>query len=151
MSIVLPEPGQSKTELIDGPAGAIEILLQAPRAPAAAGGYAVICHPHPLMGGALSNKVTYTLANCAQKAGLYALRFNFRGVGRSAGAHGYLSVTQSIETHYELIRQILQSYGILMTRREVREGLERLLHTESTDAPDDVLLRDVPKRNLHVA
>ena len=70
---------------------------------------------------------------------------------RSAGAHGYLSVTQSIETHYELIRQILQSYGILMTRREVREGLERLLHTESTDAPDDVLLRDVPKRNLHVA
>jgi hypothetical protein len=58
---------------------------------------------------------------------------------RSAGAHGYLSVTQSIETHYELIRQILQSYGILMTRREVREGLERLLQTESTDAPDDVL------------
>ena len=45
----------------------------------------------------------------------------------------------------------LQSYGILMTRREVREGLERLLQTESTDAPDDVLLRDVPKRNLHVA
>jgi NTE family protein len=70
---------------------------------------------------------------------------------RSAGAHGYLSVTQSIETHYELIRQILQSYGILMTRREVREGLERLLQTETTDAPDDVLLRDVPKRNLHVA
>jgi hypothetical protein len=38
-----------------------------------------------------------------------------------------------------------------MTRREVREGLERLLQTETTDAPDDVLLRDVPKRNLHVA
>jgi predicted acylesterase/phospholipase RssA len=71
--------------------------------------------------------------------------------GRSAGAHGYLSVTQSIETHYELIRQILQSYGVLMTRKEVREGLERLLRTESSEAPDDVLLRDVPKRNLHVA
>jgi predicted acylesterase/phospholipase RssA len=70
---------------------------------------------------------------------------------RSAGAHGYLSVTQSIETHYELIRQILQSYGVLMTRKEVREGLERLLRTESAEAPDDVLLRDVPKRNLHVA
>ena len=71
--------------------------------------------------------------------------------GRSAGAHGYLSVTQSIETHYELIRQILQSYGILMTRREVREGLERLLRTEATEAPDDVLLREVPRRDLHVA
>jgi NTE family protein len=70
--------------------------------------------------------------------------------GRSAGAHGYLSVTQSIETHYELIRQILQRYGVLMTRKEVREGLERLLRTEA-EAPDDVLLRDVPKRNLHVA
>src|SRR5262245_57176633 len=49
--------------------------------------------------------------------------------GRSAGAHGYLSVTQSIDAHYELIRNILQSYGILMTRKEVREGLERLLRT----------------------
>jgi predicted acylesterase/phospholipase RssA len=71
--------------------------------------------------------------------------------GRSAGAHGYLSVTQSIETHYELIRQILQTYGVLMTRREVREGLERLLRTEPTEAPDDVLLREVPRRDLHVA
>jgi predicted acylesterase/phospholipase RssA len=71
--------------------------------------------------------------------------------GRSAGAHGYLSVTQSIDAHYELIRNILQSYGILMTRKEVREGLERLLRTEPSEGPDDVLLREVPKRNLHVA
>src|SRR5216110_2762575 len=65
--------------------------------------------------------------------------------GRSAGAHGYLSVTQAIEAHYELIRQILQSYGVLMTRREVREGLERLLRTEPSETPDDVLLRHVAK------
>src|SRR6185295_18463327 len=71
--------------------------------------------------------------------------------GRSAGAHGYLSVTQSIEAHYELIRQILARYGVLMTRKEVREGLERLLRTEPAEAPDEVLLRDVPKRDLHVA
>ena len=70
---------------------------------------------------------------------------------RSAGAHGYLSVTQSIETHYELMRQILQTYGIQMTRREVREGLERLTRAESSDSPDDILMRDVPKRSLHVA
>jgi len=71
--------------------------------------------------------------------------------GRSAGAHGYLSVTETVESHYELIRQILQSYGVQMTRKEVREGLERLLTTDDEAASDDVLLRDVPKRDLHVA
>ncbi|HXJ36440.1 MAG TPA: patatin-like phospholipase family protein [Candidatus Eisenbacteria bacterium] len=71
--------------------------------------------------------------------------------GRSAGAHGYLSVTETVESHYELIKQILQSYGVQMTRKEVREGLERLLTSEPSDSPDDVLLRDVPRRNLHVA
>jgi NTE family protein len=71
--------------------------------------------------------------------------------GRSAGAHGYLSVTETVESHYDLIRQILQSYGVQMTRKEVREGLERLLTSEASEAPDDVLLREVPKRNLHVA
>jgi len=71
--------------------------------------------------------------------------------GRSAGAHGYLSVTQAIEAHYEMIRQILASYGVLMTRKEVREGLERLLRNEPSDGPEDVLLRDVPKRELRVA
>ena len=71
--------------------------------------------------------------------------------GRSAGAHGYLSVTETVESHYELIKQILQSYGVQMTRKEVREGLERLLTNEAAESPDDVLLRDVPRRNLHVA
>src|SRR5438552_3426531 len=71
--------------------------------------------------------------------------------GRSAGAHGYLSVTQAIEAHYEMIRQILQTYGVLMTRKEVREGLERLLRHEPSEGPEDVLLRDVPKRDLRVA
>src|SRR3546814_9504400 len=49
--------------------------------------YTTLFRSHPLLGGALSNKVVYTLASCAQKAGLYALRFNFRGVGRSEGLH----------------------------------------------------------------
>ena len=52
-------------------------------------GIAVVCHPHPLYGGALTNKVTYALASCALKQGLVAARFNFRGVGRSTGAHDH--------------------------------------------------------------
>ncbi len=80
----LPEPGTVLETLLPGDAGAIEVLVAAPRETAR--GVAVICHPHPLFGGALSNKVTYTLASIALKAGFYALRFNFRGVGRSEGA-----------------------------------------------------------------
>lgn len=82
----LPAPGAARELLIPGAAGAIETLIAAPRE-SPRGGFSVICHPHPLYGGAMSNKVTYTLASIALKAGLYALRFNFRGVGRSEGAH----------------------------------------------------------------
>jgi len=71
--------------------------------------------------------------------------------GRRAGAHGYLSVTETVESHYELMRQILQSYGVQMTRKEVREGLERLLKPTPDAGVDNVLMRDVPKRDLHVA
>src|SRR4051794_657787 len=83
----LPAPGEAKTVMIPGAAGHIESLIAAPRTIASPAGFAVICHPHPLFGGALSNKVTYQLASCALKAGLHAARFNFRGVGRSSGVH----------------------------------------------------------------
>ncbi len=81
----LPAPGTAEPVLLAGAAGRIEALVAMPDAPPA--GIAVICHPHPLHGGALTNKVAYTLAACALKAGLAAARFNFRGVGRSEGAH----------------------------------------------------------------
>lgn len=48
---------------------------------------AVICHPHPLYGGTLNNKVTFTLARATIEAGAVAVRFNFRGVGSSAGRY----------------------------------------------------------------
>lgn len=85
MSLSLPAAGTSAAQLPLGPAGAIEVLLSAPRQEAWGG--CVICHPHPLYGGAMSNKVVYTLAATAGKAGLATLRFNFRGVGKSAGLH----------------------------------------------------------------
>lgn len=81
----LPAPGRADTLRLPGAAGDIEALVAVPEAPPA--GVAVVCHPHPLHGGALSNKVVYTLASCALKAGLVAARFNFRGVGASAGRH----------------------------------------------------------------
>ena len=73
------------TELIDGPAGKIEIDISDPGAERR--GIALIAHPHPLMGGTKDNKVVTTLARTLYALGLVALRPNFRGVGGSAGSH----------------------------------------------------------------
>lgn len=48
----------------------------------------VVCHPHPLYGGDMDNPVVVRVAEVAASIGLATLRFNFRGVGRSTGAHG---------------------------------------------------------------
>lgn len=78
---------------LEGPAGPLQALLETPCAPD--GGlpqtvpaFGVVCHPHPLHGGTLDNKVVYTLARAFQQLGAPALRFNFRGVGASAGGYG---------------------------------------------------------------
>ena len=71
---------------IDGPAGPIEALLER-TAGASTGLIAVCCHPHPLYGGTMQNKVVHTLARAAQELGVTSIRFNFRGVGRSGGAY----------------------------------------------------------------
>ena len=54
---------------------------------AAPGRFGVVCHPHPLYGGTLDNKVVYTLARAFVELGVPAIRFNFRGVGASAGSY----------------------------------------------------------------
>jgi alpha/beta superfamily hydrolase len=72
---------------IAGPVGALEALLEEPTEGARAG-IAVVCHPHPLHGGTMQNKVAHTLARTLCGLGLAALRFNFRGVGASAGSYG---------------------------------------------------------------
>ncbi|MCC7464069.1 MAG: alpha/beta hydrolase [Gammaproteobacteria bacterium] len=79
----LPPP---KTPIdIDGPAGSLEALLEDPGGDARR--YAVVCHPHPLHGGTMHNKVVHTLARALQEAGMPTLRFNYRGVGRSTGTY----------------------------------------------------------------
>src|SRR6266478_2387484 len=70
---------------------------------------------------------------------------------RRAAQHGYLSVTQSIDTHYDMMRRILESYGILMTRKTVSEGVQRMQAADTPEEASDVLMREVPKRDLSVA
>ncbi len=69
---------------VAGPAGTLEVIIENPGAPR---GIALVCHPHPLFGGANTNKVVQTLARTFARLGYVALRPNFRGVGGSAGAH----------------------------------------------------------------
>lgn len=71
---------------LKGPAGRLECFLKSPPgdgAPAAA----VVCHPHPLFGGSMHNKVVFAAARALAQAGLPVVRFNFRGVGLSEGEH----------------------------------------------------------------
>ena len=70
---------------LQGGAGAIEALLDSPAGEPR--GTAVIAHPHPLFGGTMTNKVVQTLARAFVQTGWRAVRFNFRGVGTSAGAY----------------------------------------------------------------
>lgn len=70
---------------ITGPAGVLEAAVNEPL-DAAPLGVAVVCHPHPQHGGTMDNKVAQTLARAFVQLGWRAVRFNFRGVGGSAGA-----------------------------------------------------------------
>ena len=78
----------AQSAAIAGPAGRLETLVEEPvpggLAPRLA---AVVCHPHPLFGGTLHNKVVHTLARSLRAGGAATLRFNFRGVGASEGSH----------------------------------------------------------------
>ena len=72
-----------------GPAGRLVARHDPPEAPPPARGplAAVVCHPHPLYGGTLENKVVHSVARALREGGLHVLRFNFRGAGGSDGIH----------------------------------------------------------------
>jgi alpha/beta superfamily hydrolase len=69
----------------EGPAGRIEAILKEPTIQVTRA--AIVCHPHPLFGGTMHNKVVYRIARAFADAGFAVLRFNFRGTGRSQGEH----------------------------------------------------------------
>ena len=76
----------SRNFFLAGPAGRLEAILWTPSARAFSMA-AVVCHPHPLFGGTMHNKVVYQAAKSLDALGLAVLRFNFRGTGLSEGKH----------------------------------------------------------------
>ena len=79
----VPQPA-----IVEGPLGALEARVEDPAPGVVPGAVGVVCHPHPLHGGTMQNKVVHTLARAMQELGVPTLRFNFRGVGASAGTYG---------------------------------------------------------------
>ena len=79
------ETSSIRSLFLEGPAGRLEALLNAgaPNAPFTA----VVCHPHPLYGGTLHNKVVFHAMKALNSFGFPVLRFNFRGTGMSEGEH----------------------------------------------------------------
>jgi uncharacterized protein len=82
---VPPEPSSIRSLFLAGPVGRLESLLNAgsPTATHAA----LVCHPHPLFGGTLHNKVVFHTMKALNSFGFPVLRFNFRGTGLSEGEH----------------------------------------------------------------
>jgi alpha/beta superfamily hydrolase len=79
-----------RTLMLSGPAGRIETILWSTSEEGAVAPpplAAVVCHPHPLFGGTMHNKVVYQTAKTIHRLGLPVVRFNFRGVGLSEGTH----------------------------------------------------------------
>lgn len=76
---------QTGTMLVEGPAGAMEVVVDAPAG--APRGVAVVAHPQPLLGGSAMHKIPHLLARALRDLGWLVARPNFRGVGASVGAH----------------------------------------------------------------
>ena len=96
-----------ESHFLRGPAGKLEALLEEPEdgEPRLA---ALLCHPHPLYGGTMHNKVVYRMARGLRRAGLVVLRFNFRGVGASEGEHAH--TTGEIEDARAALQWLRERY-----------------------------------------
>ncbi len=99
-------PAVTQKFFIDGPAGKLEVILGDPES--IPKGIAIIAHPHPLHGGTMDNKVVHTLFTTLLELEFITAKFNFRGVGKSAGTfdHGIgeigdaVTVTQTIRSQF---------------------------------------------------
>ena len=78
---------ESRNFFLEGPAGPLEAILWRPAAQSRPLLATLVCHPHPLYGGTLHNKVVFHTMKALNHFGFPVLRFNFRGVGASEGTH----------------------------------------------------------------
>ena len=94
-------------QLVSGAAGHIEVDARLGKGRLSVdSGLLLLCHPHPLFGGSMDNKVVTTLARAGRDLGLAQLRFNFRGVGASEGEHAEMQgEAQDLQLLIDLLQQ----------------------------------------------
>jgi len=138
-------PRRIQSHSIAGPAGVLEAMLEEPdrQRPRLA---ALVCHPHPLYGGTMHNKVVYRIARGLRRAGAVVLRFNFRGVGRSGGEHGHL--TGEIEDARAALEWLRAGYpGLPFALAGFSFGAQAILQLGcSIDGPQWLLAAGFPTR-----
>lgn len=152
-------PDRAASFTLTGPAGKLESLSDVADPACARRGVAVLCHPHPLQGGTLDNKVVQTLAKAFFSLGYAAVRFNFRGVGASAGSfdegrgetEDALAVLADVQSRYgEALPIALAGFSFgsfVVTRVAQRIAAERLVlvgaavnRFEVPKVPDDTIV-----------
>ena len=142
---------QTERLTLDGSAGAIEAVRDAAAVPegGSSRGIAVIAHPHPLFGGTMDNKVVQTLARAFVASGWTAVRFNFRGVGATAGTHD--EGRGELDDLLAVVRQVAPqgplalagfSFGAFVTSH----ALERLWAERQADIQRAVLIGTAASR-----
>jgi alpha/beta superfamily hydrolase len=108
------------------------VTLEGVLAPGTAAGGAVITHPHPLFGGSMANNVVWAAARALTSLGMAALRFNFRGVGRSTGTYGEgVKEAEDVAAALEFLKSrtpgpyylVGYSFGAAVAGRALLQGL----------------------------
>ncbi len=103
----------TKVLIDNGPVGNIEAVIEAPSSKKKLVG--IICHPHPLHGGTMSNKVVTTVVRAFQRLDIVPIRFNFRGVGQSEGKHDYSHGEQDdLKSVISWARQNFEDYQLIL-------------------------------------
>jgi len=153
----------SQNLFLNGPAGRLEAILWSPTRSGTPPLAALVCHPHPLFGGTMHNKVVYNAAKTIDALGIPTLRFNFRGAGLSAGEHDkgrgeqgdVLAALDFLAAQFPGISLLLAGFsfgsvvGLRMGCRDARvtELIGIGLPVNGTDVS---FLRDCPKPKLFV-
>jgi uncharacterized protein len=134
-------PAKLTSPEIRGPAGPLEALLRSPAVPA---GSALVAHPHPRLGGTMRTKVVYRTARLlSERFSLAALRFNFRGVGASAGEYdGGAGETEDVVAAAAWLRALQPDGPFVLAGFSF--GSLRALDAAARLAPQVLLLIGIP-------
>lgn len=142
---------EETTQLIPGKAGQLELIVgktsETPK------GWAIVCHPHPLFGGTMHNKVVTTITKTYQQLGFNTVRFNFRGVGKSEGAfdqgngelEDLLSVMAWVQVEYPETAFVLAGFsfgGYVATKAATQIPVQHLVAV--APAVENFPMKDLP-------